>query len=248
MNGIKKAKTVLITGASRGLGQATALAMAERGYHVWIAVRDPEGAASIASQIHTDGGAATVIALDVTDPTAIAHVAARIHAQHGHLDALVNNAGIMLDGAWLGNTVLTVDAQTLQRTFETNFYGAVAVAQAMWPLLCKAGHANVVNVSSRMGSNTLHADPEGPMKGAKPFAYDASKAALNTLTTHLAEVGAPDGIQVNSAHPGWVRTDLGTEQAMLSVQEGVQTIIELATLPAGSRTGRFEYQGSPLPW
>ncbi len=77
---------------------------------------------------------------------------------------------------------------------------------------------------------------------------DASKAALNTFTTHLAEMGRPLGIQVNSAYPGWVRTDLGTEHAEMSIDEGVVTIVELATLPANSRTGRFEHLGAAVPW
>ena len=238
----------LVTGASRGLGKEVALQLARSGFHVWLGVRDERRTQSLLEEVRRSGGHADPVVLDVTKADDIAAAVKTIEIRHGRLDVLVNNAGVMLDGGWLGNTALTVTAETLQTTFDTNFFGAIALTQAMWPLLRKAGHANVVNVSSRMGSNTIHADPEGPLKGAKPFAYDASKAALNAFTTHLAEVGRPVNIQVNSAYPGWVRTDLGSEHADLSVEEGAETIMQLALLPAGSRTGRFEYLGEAVPW
>lgn len=241
-------RIALVTGASRGLGKATALRLADAGFHVWLGVRDREKAAGLLEEIRTTGAEADLVTLDITDPAHIAAAAREIDERAGRLDVLVNNAAVMLDGSWLGNTVLTVDDATLKQTFETNFFGTVALTRAMWPLLQRAGHANVVNVSSRMGSNTIHAEPDGPLKGAKPFAYDASKAALNALTTHLAELGRTAGIQVNSAYPGWVRTELGTEYAELSIDEGVQTIVQLALLPAGSRTACFEYRGETVPW
>ncbi|WP_332847709.1 SDR family NAD(P)-dependent oxidoreductase [Massilia sp. S19_KUP03_FR1] len=200
------------------------------------------------AEIQEKGDHGELIALDLDNPASITAAVKGIEARHGSLDVLVNNAAIMLDGGWVSNTTITIDAATLKRTFETNFFGTVALTQALWPLLVKSGHANVVNVSSRMGSNTYHADPSGPLVGVKPFAYDASKAALNALTTHLAELGQPLGIQVNSAYPGWVRTELGTEYAELSVEEGVNTIVDLAMLPPNSRSGKFEHAGSEVPW
>lgn len=238
----------LVTGASRGLGKSAALHLAKAGYFVCIGIRDIKGSRAILAEVEQTGSGGELIELDISVPASIAVAAQVIAMRHGTLEVLVNNAGVMLDGGWLGNTSISIDAAALRQTFDTNLFGTVALTQALWPLLTKAGHANVVNVSSRMGSNAIHADPDGPLAGAKPFAYDASKAALNTFTTHLAELGRPIGIQVNSAYPGWVRTDLGTEYADLSVDEGVKTIIELATLPPGSRTGRFEYAGESVPW
>lgn len=238
----------LVTGAARGLGKATAIALAAQGYHLLLGVRDIAASQALAAQIQASGGRAELVALDVTQADDIAAVAALIDQRFGQLDVLVNNGAIMLDGGWVGNTALTIDQQKLKATFEVNLFGTVALTQALWPLLEKAGHANIVNVSSRMGSNGLHADPEGPLAGVKPFAYDASKAALNTFTTHLAELGRPLGIQVNSAYPGWVRTEMGTEYADMSLEEGIATIVELATLPANSRTGRFEHLGETVPW
>lgn len=238
----------LLTGASRGLGQAAAQRLAEAGLHVWLGVRDVAASHAVLEAIRGVGGSADLVKLDVTSSRDIDAAVRLIEEQSGRLDVLVNNAAVMLDGAWLGNTSLTASQEMLKATFEANFFGTVALTQAAWRLLEKAGHANVVNVSSRMGSNTIHADPDGPLKGAKPFAYDASKAALNAFTTHLAEVGRPVGVQVNSAYPGWVRTELGSEYADLSVEEGVETIVQLALLPADTRTGRFEHLGETVAW
>jgi NAD(P)-dependent dehydrogenase (short-subunit alcohol dehydrogenase family) len=248
LNQQKRQSVALVTGASRGLGKAAALNLAQAGYFVIMGVRDIDGSQALLAEVQEKGNSGELIALDLDNPSSITAAVKGIEARHGALDVLVNNAAIMLDGGWVGNTTVTINAVTLKRTFETNFFGTVALTQALWPLLVKAGHANVVNVSSRMGSNTYHADPSGPLVGVKPFAYDASKAALNALTTHLAELGQPLGVQVNSAYPGWVRTELGTEYAELSVEEGVKTIVDLAVLPPNSRTSRFEHAGSEIPW
>jgi len=244
----KPARVALVTGAARGLGRATAIRLAREGFHVWLGVRDLTTAGDLLAELGGEGDRATLLKLDITSAADIAEAVQRINREDGRLDVLVNNAAVMLDGGWLGNTSLTISEATLKQTFETNLFGTVALTQAAWPLLSAAGAANVVNVSSRMGSNTIHADPDGPLKGAKPFAYDASKAALNAFTTHLAEVGRPLGVQVNSAYPGWVRTELGTEYADLSVEEGVETIVQLALLAPGTRTGRFEYLGETVAW
>ena len=241
-------RNALITGASRGLGRATALRLAAAGYHLWLGVRNIEQGQSLLAEIRQSGGSADVMALDVTDANSI-EAGVQVLSQHADkLSILVNNAGVMLDGAWNANSTLTVDARALRSTFDTNFFGVVALTRALWPLLQKAGNANVVNVSSIMGSNTLHADPQGPLTGYKPFAYDASKAALNSFTTHLAEVGRPHHIQVNSAHPGWVRTDMGTEYASLSIEQGIATIVQLAILPPSAGSGRFVHGTDTLPW
>ena len=247
-NEISARRIALVTGAARGLGAATAKKLAAAGCLVLLGVRDRHSACDLLASIVEAGGQAEVVELDVTRESDIQACLRLIAASHGKLDILVNNAAVMLDGKWVGNSTLEVGDATLRKTFDTNFFAAVAIARTLWPLLERAGHANVVNVSSLMGSNAVHADPEGALAGAKPFAYDASKAALNTLTTHLAELGRASGIQVNSAHPGWVRTSLGTEDAPMSVDEGVQTIIDLALLPAGTRSGQFEHLGSSVPW
>lgn len=248
---IMTAQTVrlaLVTGANRGLGKVVAERLAKAGLHVIVSGRNVRAIESVAAEIREQGGQAEALELDTSDPASIQRAAQTVHNKFGRLDVLVNNAGIMKEGSWMGNTSTTISSEILRETFETNFFGVVALTQALWGLLEKSGHASVVNVSSIMGSNTIHAQTDGPLAQTKPFAYDASKAALNAFTTHLASVGSEYGIKVNSAHPGWVKTELGSEYAPLSVEEGSRTIVDLALLELGGFTGRFMHNGDALPW
>lgn len=241
-------RVALITGANRGLGRATALRLAAKGFETWLGVRDTDSAKAVAEDIRRVGGKVEILQVDMTNADSIAHAARTLSESRDRLDVLVNNAAVMRDGAWFGNSVTTIEPAALRETFETNLFGLVALTQAVWPLLQRPGHANVVNVSSILGSNTLHADPDSLIAPVKAFAYDASKTALNSYTIHLALAGRPLGIQVNSAHPGWVRTDMGTDEAPMSINEGIQTIVELALLPPDSFTGRFVHNREALPW
>jgi NAD(P)-dependent dehydrogenase (short-subunit alcohol dehydrogenase family) len=105
-----------------------------------------------------------------------------------------------------------------------------------------------VNVSSIMGSTAIHADLGGPLAAVKPFAYDASKAALNSFTVHLAAALLTEGIRVNSVHPGWVRTDLGTDAAPLAIEEGARPIAALVASLDGNITARFVQADGEVPW
>jgi NAD(P)-dependent dehydrogenase (short-subunit alcohol dehydrogenase family) len=136
----------------------------------------------------------------------------------------------------------------LRETFETNFFGTVALTQRLLPLIRKSTAGRIVNVSSIMGSLTLHSDPTSSIYPHKVFAYDSSKTALNAFTVHLAHELRDTPIKVNSAHPGWVKTDLGGAGADLDVSEGGKTSAWLATLPANGPTGGYFHLGQPLPW
>jgi NAD(P)-dependent dehydrogenase (short-subunit alcohol dehydrogenase family) len=103
-------------------------------------------------------------------------------------------------------------------------------------------------MSSILGSQALHADPKSPIYDAKAFAYDASKAALNSFTIHLAHELKDTNIKVNSAHPGWVKTDMGTDAAPMEIPEGGKTGVELALLGANGPNGGFFHLGQTLPW
>jgi NAD(P)-dependent dehydrogenase (short-subunit alcohol dehydrogenase family) len=118
----------------------------------------------------------------------------------------------------------------------------------MLPLIRRSAAGRIVNVSSILGSLTIQSDPAGPLANFKPFAYDASKSALNAFTIHLAAELRDTNIKVNSAHPGWVRTELGGKDAPLEVAEGAKTSVELALLNADGPTGRFFHQGRELAW
>ena len=172
-------------------------------------------------------------------------VAAQIEKHFGVLDILINNAGVMNE-AMNGNTTLDVTQKALRDTFDANFFSAVTVTNAMLPLLRKSAAGRIVNVSSILGSLTLHAKDGG--LEVKPFAYDASKAALNSYTIHLADALKGTKIKVNSAHPGWVKTDMGTDAAPMNVVDGAKTEVALATLAEDGPSGGYFHLGEALPW
>jgi NAD(P)-dependent dehydrogenase (short-subunit alcohol dehydrogenase family) len=144
--------------------------------------------------------------------------------------------------------VETVSASVLQRTFDVNFFGQVELTQALLPLLRKSDAGRIVNVSSILGSLTIQSDPKSDFSQLKPFSYNASKAALNQFTIHLAALLRDTPIKANSAHPGWVKTDLGTDQAPMVVEEGAKTAVMLATLNQDGPTGKFFHFNDEIPW
>jgi NAD(P)-dependent dehydrogenase (short-subunit alcohol dehydrogenase family) len=125
-------------------------------------------------------------------------------------------------------------------TFETNVFGAMRMCREVVPLMEKVRYGRVVNVSSGMGQ--MH------QMGAGSPAYRVSKAALNALTCTLAAEVKGSGILVNSMSPGWVRTDMGGEEAPRSVEEGAETAVWLALLPSSGPTGQFFRDRQPIPW
>jgi NAD(P)-dependent dehydrogenase (short-subunit alcohol dehydrogenase family) len=124
----------------------------------------------------------------------------------------------------------------------------VAITRELLPLLKKSQAGRIVNLSSILASNALHADPNSPIYNFKSFAYDASKSALNAFTTHLAWELRDTPIKVNSAHPGWVKTEMGTDAAPMEIPEGAKTSVELALIGADGPHGRFIHLGQELPW
>ncbi|HEX4589103.1 MAG TPA: SDR family NAD(P)-dependent oxidoreductase, partial [Gemmataceae bacterium] len=194
-----------------------------------------------------------VIRFDVTRPED--HLAAARHFgdRHGKLDILVNNAGIWLEKVDLSapggfNTTSTVTPEILRETFETNFFAVVELTRTLLPLIRKSSAGRIVNLSSILGSQTLHADPKSPVYSGKPFAYDASKAALNAFTIHLAHELRETKIKVNSVHPGWVKTEMGGSAAPMEVADGAKTSVQMATLPDDGPTGGYFHLGKPMPW
>jgi len=138
--------------------------------------------------------------------------------------------------------------EVLRRTFDTNFFAVVALTQTLLPLLRKSAAGRIVNLSSILASSALHATKGSPIYNAKTFAYDASKTALNTFTIHLAHELAGTKIKVNSADPGWVKTEMGGKGAVLEIADGAKTSVRLATLPEDGPTGGFFHLKESLPW
>jgi NAD(P)-dependent dehydrogenase (short-subunit alcohol dehydrogenase family) len=154
----------------------------------------------------------------------------------------------MIEKGWTKNTTSETTLENLRTTFETNVFAAFAVTRAMLPLLKKSEAARIVNVSSILGSVSMQATEGSPTYGTKLFAYNASKAALNVLTISLAHELRGTKIKVNSAHPGWVKTDLGGSAAPMNVVDGAKTEVELATLGEDGPTGGFFHDGEKIPW
>lgn len=241
-------RIALITGANRGIGFETAKKLAEQGIKVIIGARDPQKGAQAVEQLKQLGHDAEYLHYDA----ALAHsphtVAAALESRFGKLDILVNNAGILKEELIGQNNTLTVDQDTLKTTFEANFFAVVALTQALLPLLQRSPAARIVNVSSILGSQTLHSTPDSPIEVAKGLAYNASKSALNMFTIHLAHALKDTHIKVNSAHPGWVKTDLGGPHAPMELSDSWKTSIRLATLDADGPSGAYFHEEQALPW
>jgi NAD(P)-dependent dehydrogenase (short-subunit alcohol dehydrogenase family) len=229
-------RVALVTGTNRGLGYAIARQLAERDIHVIATARDHEHT-STAEELLGRGLAASGARLDVTQPHTITAVVQHVLDQFGRIDILVNNAGISDEDQQPSNP----DFELTSRVWQVNVLGAWQCAQAVIPTMRAAGYGRIVNLSSTLGS--LH-----HMTRSTEPAYRVSKTALNALTRVLAAELAGTGILVNSASPGWVRTDLGGPNAPRSVDQGADTPVWLATLPHDGPTGGFFYERQPLEW
>jgi NAD(P)-dependent dehydrogenase (short-subunit alcohol dehydrogenase family) len=247
-------RIALITGGNRGLGLQTARELASQDIHVILGCRDYQKGTVVAQSIRDLGYQAEAIALDVTNQRTQTAVYDYLAKEYGRLDILVNNAAVWKESTTASgplpesNLTSTLPLEILRETFETNFFGTVALTQKLLPLIRKSISGRIVNVSSIMGSLTLHSDPKSPIYSSKVFAYDTSKAALNSFTIHLAYELRETSIKVNSAHPGWVRTEMGGDGADLDIAEGGKTSAWLATLAEDGPTGGYFHLGKPLPW
>ena len=229
-------KTVLVTGANKGIGREVARQLARKGFHVFVAARNPDAGRKAADEIGKQSGKTTFIEVDVTDNASVKAATREFSKIADHLDVLVNNAGIMMDG---DDAILEVSDNIFRRTIETNVLGALRVTRAFAPLLVKSKAPRVINVSSGGGQLT------GGAEGWSP-AYCISKTALNGVTSQLA--AALPKFAVNSVCPGWVRTDMGGRNATRSVEEGADTIVWLATDAPQELTGRFLRDRKEIPW
>ena len=238
-------KIALVTGANKGIGFEVARQLAASGCTVLLGARNKALGEEAAATLKREGCDVRSLSIDLDDPATIATAAKDIDAGFGHLDVLVNNAGIAAQGDGLPS-ISSLEA--IERDFRVNFLGSVAVTQAMLPLLRKASSASIVNVSSGLGSLTKSGDPAWTHVAAKYLGYAASKAALNMLTVQLAYELRDTSIKVNSVDPGYTATDLNQHQGTQSIPEGAAEIIRLALLPADGPTGTFSNAQGILPW
>jgi NAD(P)-dependent dehydrogenase (short-subunit alcohol dehydrogenase family) len=244
-------KIAFITGGNRGLGFQTALDLKDHDVKVVIGSRDLAAGEKTVEKLRAAGVDADVLRFDITRAADYQVAFDYFDSKYGRLDILVNNAGVA-GGSFPvtgpEHSVAEAPAGLLERVFETNFFAQVALTRALLPLILKSTAGRIVNLSSILGSLTLHANPDSPIYHAKSFAYDASKTALNAFTIHLAYELRDTKIKVNSAHPGWVKTDMGGPDAPMELGEGGKTSAALATLPEDGPTGGFFHLGQALPW
>jgi NAD(P)-dependent dehydrogenase (short-subunit alcohol dehydrogenase family) len=250
MTETQKTLIALVTGANRGLGLETSRQLAQKGVTVLMGGRDGASIRAAAEKLRAEG-LTTVepVVLDVLYQPQIEAVRNMIAERFGHLDILVNNAGIIADkGGFMQSNAATVTLDELRTTFEVNLFSVINVTSILLPLIRAAEAGRIVNLGSIIGSLGVHTAPDSFLTGLKPTAYAASKAALNMYTVCLADALKDTAIKVNSAHPGWVKTDLGTEHAPMEIVDGAKTPVALALLGADGPTGRFIHMGDPLPW
>jgi NAD(P)-dependent dehydrogenase (short-subunit alcohol dehydrogenase family) len=241
-------KVALITGANRGIGLETARQLGQKNVTVVVGARTLAAAEETAAKLKSEGIDAFPVKLEVTSAADRKAAAKTIGDKFGKLDILINNAGVGAQGDMFALTVSETTEEEFQTVFGTNLFAVVAVTREFLPLLKKSDAGRIVNLSSILGSIALHADPNSPIAAVKSLAYDASKSALNAFTVHLAAELKDTKIKVNSAHPGWVKTDMGTDKAPMEIVDGAKTSVDLALIPQDGPNGRFIHLGEELPW
>ncbi|MEK7467512.1 MAG: SDR family NAD(P)-dependent oxidoreductase [Planctomycetota bacterium] len=227
-------RIALVSGGNRGIGLAACRGMANAGLDVVLASRDAAAGEEAARSLRDTGAHFRAVALDVGKPESIANCLRFMKAEKIHVDVLVNNAGVYPTVEALGDS----DAE-FREAWEVHVMGALALCRALMPPMAKAGYGRVVNVSSGYGAFAE------AMQG--PPAYAVTKAALNALTVKLSAEAGPH-VKVNSMCPGWVQTRMGGAGAPLTPEQGADTIVWLATLPANGPTGGFYRERQVTAW
>jgi NAD(P)-dependent dehydrogenase (short-subunit alcohol dehydrogenase family) len=240
--------SVLITGGNKGLGLETARRLGDEGWTIFLGSRDRTRGREAVDKLTAGGANVILVPLDVTSNESVAG-AVRIVAEHtDRLDVLINNAGAP------GNIVPPAEAtaEEVHAVYDTNVYGPIRVTHAFLPLLQAAENPRVVMVSSGGGSFAVITDPTQPVSTMHELAYSSSKAALNMITVRYAQ--ALPKIKFNALTPGEVvnrkftATDMNGHRGQLTVTEGSDPIIQLATLDADGPTGTFIDRLGPVGW
>lgn len=242
------APVALVTGANKGLGKEVVDQLAKLGMTVLLGSRDSLRGRVAAADLAGVGLNVVPVVLDVTDTPSIEAVADLLRREHGRLDVLVNNAGILRR-----TPTLAVTGDDLTETFETNVFGLVTVTHTMIPLLREASAPRIVNVASTSASLIHTTDPESIFAlSDTSLGYAASKAAVTMLTAHYANAFRRSAhhahIKVNSATPGYLATDLNDRSGPRTPAQGARVVVSLATLPADGPSGGFFSEDGPVPW
>ncbi len=239
-------RIALVTGGNKGIGLEISRNLSSAGCTVLLGARNVERGQQAVRQLEQAGlGDVHLIEIDVTRQDTVTAAAQQIERRYGRLDILMNNAGVNLRG---DGSPGSADLDAVQRVFATNFFGAIGVAQAMLPLLRKSAAGRIVNISSGLGSLALNSDPSWSGYNTKLIGYNASKAALNMLTVQLAYELRGTNIKVNSANPGFTKTDLNDNRGTQPVEVGAIEATHLALLDDNGPTGGSFSKDGPDPW
>jgi NAD(P)-dependent dehydrogenase (short-subunit alcohol dehydrogenase family) len=217
-------KIAFITGGDCGLGLQTARELGRLGVLVVLGCRDVERGSAAAAALRSEGIAAGSLRCDVTKPQDHRAVRDYFDQRYGRLDILINTTGILIEredcsSAPPVNRTSAVSPEMLRQAFEANFFGPVALTRVLLPLIRKSPAGRIVSLSSTVGSFALLSNPRSHIYPHRVFAYDASKAALNAFTVHLAHELRETPIKVDSTPPGCVNTDMGGPNAELEISE-----------------------------
>jgi NAD(P)-dependent dehydrogenase (short-subunit alcohol dehydrogenase family) len=244
-------KTALITGANKSIGFEAARQLLQQGYHVYLGARNAQNGQQAVDQLHAEGlSEVELLVIDVADRASIAAARATLGQKTSSLDVLINNAGI------LGTPVqpaTSASVDMIKEVFDTNVFGVIEVTQAFLDLLRQSSAPRIVNVTSGLGSLTLHNDPTWKYYQVKGAAYQPSKAALNAYTIMLAYELRDTPFKVNAVDPGYTATDFNHHSGPGTVQEAAARLVKAATLgPDGPTSQFFSDDSSPetgiSPW
>ncbi|GAB4003766.1 SDR family NAD(P)-dependent oxidoreductase [Spirosoma migulaei] len=230
-------KTVLITGANKSIGFETARQLLQQGYYVYLGSRDIQKGQQAVSQLQAEGlTQVEPIAIDVDDIESIKAARDVLGQKTNVLDVLINNAGI---AGGFPQTSLETNFSVFKQVFETNFFGVIEVTQAFIDLLKQSPEPRIVNVTSGLGSLTLHNDPSWKYYQVKGAVYVSSKAALNAYTIVLAYDLRDTAFKVNAVDPGYTATDFNHHSGPGTVPDAAARVVKAATLGSDGPTGQF---------
>lgn len=240
----KNNKVVLITGGNKGLGKEIGRQIGILGYTIVLTSRDDDAGEKTKAELIALGCDVHTARLEVTNFDDIAKLAHYLDKTFGKLDVLVNNAGISLE--WDGKPTNT---DKVRKTLEVNLIAPFAITEALTPLLSRSDDARVINQSSGLGSIGTAENAWDQVANFMAVGYSTSKAGLNMLTQIQSKTLKDKGIAVAASHPGWVKTDLGTDAAPMEVEEGASTAVELVNMDRDKFPhGKLIHKGEILPW
>ncbi|MBW4645690.1 MAG: SDR family oxidoreductase [Goleter apudmare HA4340-LM2] len=228
-------KIAVVTGSNRGLGYAISRKLSQIGNKVILTSRNQTDGLAAKEQLSSEGLTVDYHALDVTSDASVQQFTDWLRETYGKVDILVNNAGVNPATKPEESSLLTVQLETMRSTFETNVLAVLRITQALIPLMKVHNYGRIVNVSTEMASLTSIPNDYYPLAPS----YRLSKIGVNGLTVLLAKELQSDNILVNAYSPGWMKTDMGGDNAPFTAEEGAETAVYLATLPDGGAQGRF---------